>query len=77
MGGSVLGGSVYGAFPALAPAVAPHDRGARGIWRPTDSKEQYYATLANWFGLSPAQVSEYPPGAAYGARRTLGFMVTG
>ncbi|HEV2446654.1 MAG TPA: DUF1501 domain-containing protein [Candidatus Sulfopaludibacter sp.] len=77
MGGSVLGGNVYGPFPAPTLAAAPHDRNGRGILLPANSKQQYYATLANWFGVSSSQISEYLPGAAASARRTLGFMVTG
>ncbi|MGO9261740.1 MAG: DUF1501 domain-containing protein [Bryobacteraceae bacterium] len=77
LGGSVQGGSVYGAFPALMPVREPYDRDARGIWQPARSKERYYATLANWFGLSYSQISEYLPGAGDGVDRTLGFMVTG
>ena len=73
----MLGGTVYGTLAAPRPAGTPFDRKARGIWQPSSSKEQYHATLANWFGLSSSQITEYLPGAGNTARRTLGFMVTG
>lgn len=76
MGGSVLGGSVFGQFPA--PSVGgSHDPQQRGILRPSSSKEQYYATLANWFGVPPHEVVKYLPRLQNGGRPTLGFMVTG
>jgi uncharacterized protein (DUF1501 family) len=76
MGDGVLGGSVYGDFPSLNSG-GPDDPSGRGIWRPSSSKEQYFATVATWFGLTPAQISNYFPAADAAAKRTLGFMVTG
>jgi uncharacterized protein (DUF1501 family) len=76
MGGSVLGGSVFGQFPAPSVGGA-HDPKQRGILRPSSSKDQYYATLANWYGVPPYQAAKYLPRIQNGGRPTLGFMVTG
>jgi uncharacterized protein (DUF1501 family) len=52
----VKGGDVYGVFPTqgLGPANSPDDANNRGIWIPTTSLDQYGATLATWFGVSPS-----------------------
>ena len=76
MGGSVLGGSVHGVFP-LPSAGGPDDPRRIGVLRPTSSKDQYYATLANWFGLPYPDIARNLPGVRRAARPTLGFMVTG
>ena len=76
MGGNVLGGSVYGQFPNLMPG-GPSDLTTRGVWIPSSSKDQYSATLANWYGLSHSAIDECLPGVATLSQRTLGFMVTG
>ena len=56
MGSAVKGGDVYGVFPTqgLGPANSPDDANNRGIWIPTTSLDQYGATLATWFGVSPS-----------------------
>ena len=58
MGDSVKGGDVYGTFPTqgLGPANSPDDANNRGVWIPTTSLDQYGATLATWFGVSPAML---------------------
>lgn len=57
MGGAVHGTDIYGVFPTLALG-GPDDvnnlgSSARGRWLPTSSLDQYAATLATWFGVSP------------------------
>ena len=56
MGSAVKGGDVYGTFPTqgLGAANSPDDANNRGIWIPTTSLDQYGATLATWFGVSPS-----------------------
>lgn len=76
MGGAVLGGSVYGTFPAPI-AGGQHDPRQLGILRPQNTKDQYHATLATWFGVPSSQISTYLPGVRNLGRPTLGFMVTG
>jgi uncharacterized protein (DUF1501 family) len=56
MGGSVIGNRLFGAYPTLA-LNGPNDADTRGRWIPTTSVEQYAATLASWYGLSP---SDFP-----------------
>jgi uncharacterized protein (DUF1501 family) len=56
MGGSVIGNRLFGAYPTLA-LNGPNDADTRGRWIPTTSVEQYAATLATWYGLSP---SDFP-----------------
>jgi len=76
MGGGVLGRGVYGVFPA--PALGgPQDPQQTGVFLPTSSKEQYYATFANWFGMPPYEIRKHLPGLANSGRMTLGFTVNG
>jgi uncharacterized protein (DUF1501 family) len=59
MGGSTLGGQVYGQFPSLE--IGGVDDAARnGTWTPSTSSAQYAATLAYWYGVANlADVPEY------------------
>ena len=82
MGDAVRGGDFYGVpglngtvFPTLQNS-GPDDTDSRGRWIPTAAVEQYAATLATWFGLTPADVplvfpliGRFPPG------NNLGFMM--
>ena len=47
-------------FPTLALA-GPDDANKRGVWVPTTSVEQYGASLATWFGLTPDQLTQVFP----------------
>ncbi len=49
LGGSTLGGRIYGTFPSLE-AGGPDDAAGNGTWRPTTSDLQYANTLAAWYG---------------------------
>jgi uncharacterized protein (DUF1501 family) len=79
-GGAVLGGTTYGTYPTTVLG-GPDDVGVepwelQGRWIPTASVDQYAATLLDWFGASRAQVDTILPGlAAFGAKRSLGFML--
>ncbi len=73
IGGSVAGGDVYGTFPSLT--LGGHDDlGNSGIWIPSTSRDQYEATLANWFGANTADLAEYFPSLAAFPTPTLEFM---
>jgi uncharacterized protein (DUF1501 family) len=60
MGGAVIGGDVYGAFPRMQPG-GPDDAGKTGIWKPAITKDQYAAGLANWFGVSHGNLRQVLP----------------
>ena len=73
MGGAVQGGDVYGQFPTFALG-GPDDAGANGRWIPTTSVDQYGATLAQWFGVSAADLPSIFPNMPSFSSPTLAFM---
>jgi uncharacterized protein (DUF1501 family) len=73
MGGAVKGGDLYGTFPTLALG-GPDDSGNRGALIPTTSIDQYGATMAKWFGVSPAALSQVFPNLANFPTTDLGFL---
>jgi uncharacterized protein (DUF1501 family) len=73
LGGAVQGGKLYGGFPNQVLA-GPDDSGSEGRWIPTTSMEQYAATLANWFGVIPADVSAIFPNLYRFPTANLGFV---
>ncbi len=73
LGGSVLGGDVYGRFPNLALG-GPDDLDGRGVFQPAQSKDQYNATLATWFGLQYPDLVRSIPAIANYSSRSLGFV---
>ncbi len=60
VGGAVKGGDIYGRMPNLTRS-GPDDSGSRGNWIPTTSVDEYSATLANWFGVSPTNLPTVLP----------------
>ena len=73
MGGGVLGGDMYGTFPTHA-LQGPSDSGDRGNWIPTTSLDQYGATMAQWFGVNPLDLSLVFPNLANFTKKTMGFL---
>jgi uncharacterized protein (DUF1501 family) len=73
IGGAVNGGKLYGKFPTLA-LNGPDDSGTNGRWVPSTGSVQYAATLASWFGVSPAQMPAIFPNIASFATANLGFV---
>lgn len=53
VGGSVRGQRVYGRMPSLASSAQNPDDAGWGQIIPTLAVDQYAATLASWFGLTP------------------------
>jgi uncharacterized protein (DUF1501 family) len=73
IGGAVNGGQMYGTFPTLALG-GPDDSGSNGRWVPTTASVQYAATLAQWFGVSAAQMPTIFPNIGNFATANLGFV---
>ena len=73
VGGAVHGGALYGTFPSLAFG-GPDDANTRGTLIPTTSVEQYGATLAKWFGVTPTDIPTVFPGLGATFAPDLGFM---
>ncbi len=73
LGGAVKGGEVYGKFPTLALG-GPDDAGSEGRWIPALATDQYAATLAYWFGLSPQLASALLPNIGNFPTADAGFM---
>jgi len=73
VGGAVQGGKMYGTFPTLALG-GPDDSGSNGRWVPSTASVQYAATLAQWFGVSTAQLSTVFPNIGNFTTNNLGFV---
>jgi uncharacterized protein (DUF1501 family) len=73
LGGAVKGGKMYGTFPTLALG-GPDDSGSNGRWVPSTASIQYAATLAQWFGVSAAQLPTIFPNIGNFSTTNLGFV---
>jgi len=73
LGGAVNGGKMYGTFPTLALG-GPDDSGSNGRWVPSTASVQYAATLAQWFGVSAAQLPTIFPNIGSFPVANLGFV---
>jgi uncharacterized protein (DUF1501 family) len=71
LGGAVQGGRLFGTFPTLA-VNGPDDTG-QGRWIPTTSVDEFSATLATWFGVSPSDLSTVLPNIGRFARPNIGI----
>jgi uncharacterized protein (DUF1501 family) len=78
MGGGVVGQKIYGSYPSIVTPTGstygPNDTNT-GRWIPTTSVDQYGATLAKWFGVSPTNMTSVFPYIGRFATADLGFMV--
>jgi uncharacterized protein (DUF1501 family) len=72
VGGAVKGQKTYGAFPTLA-VNGPDDTGT-GRWIPTTAIDQYFATLARWFGVDNSNLATIFPNLGRFATGNLGFI---
>ncbi len=82
VGGSVLGNNFYGT-PDLSGSVYPNiymgnlgvnDSGGQGRWIPTTSIDQYGATFAKWFGVTPTDIAQVFPNLSRFPASDLGFL---
>jgi uncharacterized protein (DUF1501 family) len=74
IGSAVKGGTMYGTFPSLALG-GPDDTNTRGTLIPTTAVDQYGATMAQWFGVSPgANMAQVFPNLANFNASPLGFL---
>ena len=72
-GGALRGGQIWGQFPSLALG-GPDDANQRGTMVPTTSVDQYSATMAEWFGVTPANINSIFPYVANFPTANLGFL---
>jgi uncharacterized protein (DUF1501 family) len=72
MGGAVQGRRTYGAFPTLT--VGGPDDTSTGRWIPSTACDQYFATLASWFGVDSGSLSTVFPNLGRFSSPNLGFL---
>lgn len=72
IGGAVQGNRVYGTFPTMA--LGSRDDSGNGRLIPTTSVDQYAATLASWFGVSPTNLATVLPNLSRFGSSGLGFV---
>lgn len=72
MGGAVNGRRTYGRFPTLA--VNGPDDTSTGRWIPTTAIDQYFATLATWFGVDNGNLATVFPNLGRFSTPNLGFV---
>ena len=68
VGGAVNGTNLYGKMPTLT--VSGPDDTTQGRWIPTTSVDEYAATLATWFGVSPTDLPTVLPNIGRFAKPT-------
>jgi uncharacterized protein (DUF1501 family) len=73
MGGAIAGGDFYGTFPTQVLG-GPDDATNQGRWIPTTSLDQYGATLAQWFGVQPADLPSIFSNLPNFQNQTLNFV---
>lgn len=72
LGGAVNGQRTYGQFPVLT-VNGPNDT-STGRWIPTTAIDQYFATLATWFGVDPDNLATVFPNLSRFSSSNLGFV---
>jgi uncharacterized protein (DUF1501 family) len=72
LGGAVNGQKTYGQFP-VQQVNGPNDTGT-GRWIPTTAIDQYFATLATWFGIDADNLASVFPNLSRFSSSNLGFM---
>jgi uncharacterized protein (DUF1501 family) len=72
LGGAVHGNKTYGTFPVLT--VGGPDDTSTGRWIPTTACDQFFATLATWFGVDSSNLAEVFPNLGRFTTPNLGFI---
>jgi len=72
LGGAVKGRRTYGSLPTLA-VNGPNDT-STGRWIPTTAIDQYFATLAAWFGVDSGNINTVFPNLNRFSSPNLGFV---
>jgi len=72
VGGAVNGRRTYGTFPVLTVG-GPNDT-STGRWIPTTAIDQYFATLATWFGVDNSNLGTVFPNLSNFSTSNLGFI---
>jgi uncharacterized protein (DUF1501 family) len=72
MGGAVHGNQTYGTFPTLT--VNGPDDTSTGRWIPTTACDQYFATLATWFGVDNSNLPTVFPNLGRFSSTNIGFI---
>jgi Uncharacterized protein conserved in bacteria len=72
MGGAVHGQKTYGTFPVLT--VGGPDDTSTGRWIPTTACDQFFATLATWFGVDSSNLAQVFPNLGRFSTPNLGFI---
>lgn len=72
MGGAVHGQKTYGTFPVLT--VGGPDDTNTGRWIPTTACDQFFATMATWFGVDSGNLAEVFPNLGRFSSSNLGFI---
>jgi uncharacterized protein (DUF1501 family) len=72
LGGAVNGQRTYGTFPVLT-VNGPNDT-STGRWIPTTAIDQYFATLATWFGVDNSNLTTVLPNIGRFPTANLGFI---
>ena len=73
LGGAVKGQRTYGRFPI--PAANGPEALYGGYWYlPSTAIDQYFATLATWFGVDSSSLTTVLPNLGHFATPNLGFV---
>lgn len=71
-GGAVNGQQTYGKFPTLA--INGPDDTSTGRWIPTTATDQYFSTLATWFGVDSGNLTTIFPNIGRFSTPKIGFL---
>jgi uncharacterized protein (DUF1501 family) len=72
LGGAVKGQRTYGTWPTLA--INGPDDTSTGRWIPTTAIDQYFATLATWFGVDKGNLATVFPNIGRFSMPSLSFL---